>query len=65
MQEILDEGDIKLMMINTKDNLANMLTKMVSRVKIQTLYELNSYPSRVLRLLYVLLMNYVWLDSLD
>jgi len=30
---ILDEDDIELKKINTKDNLANMLTKMVSGTK--------------------------------
>ena len=33
VREILDEGDIKLLKIHTKENLADMLTKVVSRVK--------------------------------
>jgi len=33
VQEILDEGDIKLQKIHTKENLADMLTKIVPRVK--------------------------------
>jgi len=31
--EILDEGDIELLKIHTKENPADMLTKMVSKVK--------------------------------
>ena len=33
VREILDEGDIELLKIHTKENLADMLTKMVSGVK--------------------------------
>jgi len=33
IREILDEGDIELLKVHTKENLANMLTKVVLRVK--------------------------------
>ena len=33
VQEILDEGDVELQKIHTKENLADMLTKIISRVK--------------------------------
>ena len=33
IQKILDEGDIELQKIHTKENFTDMLTKIVSRVK--------------------------------
>ena len=33
VREILDEGDIELLKVHTKENLADILTKVVSEVK--------------------------------
>ena len=40
VREILDEGDIKLQKIHTKENPANVLTKVVSGVKLAHYKEL-------------------------
>jgi len=62
LRKILDEGDIKLQKIHTKENPADILTKVVSRVC--ALHGVTPYPSSCLSSVELIWMNYVLLDPL-
>lgn len=55
MQEILYEGDIELKTINTKEQLADMHTKVVSRVKF----------NRCMKLIHIIPVYWVFWGFLD
>ena len=60
IQEILDEGDIELQKIHTKENLADML-KGCFGSKICTLQRITLYPPSYVSSVDLVWMNYVWL----
>ena len=62
--EILDEGDIELQKIHTKENLIDMLIKVIPGV-ICILQGVTPYLSSCLNSVELIWMNYRWLDPLS
>jgi len=58
----LDEVDIELQKIHTKENPADILTKVVSRVKFADCKRITPYPSNCVSSVELVWMNCVWLD---
>ena len=63
-REIIDEGDIELQKIHMKENLTDMLTKVVLGVSLR-MAKSYSMSFKMLELGGAHLMNYRWLDPLS